>query len=84
MGNNEMVGPFGAATVFGAKAPPLGFVRLNLAIQKTRVGQLLVDKVTDTWVAGRDKCLSKFTRQKEGQNMAETDNLPLSPKPARA
>ena len=24
MGNNEMVGPFGAATVFGAKAPPLG------------------------------------------------------------
>ncbi len=43
MGNNEMVGPFGAATVFGAKAPPLGFVRLNLAIQKTRVGQLLVD-----------------------------------------
>jgi tetratricopeptide (TPR) repeat protein len=43
MGNNEMVGPFGAATVFGAKAPPLGFVRLNLAIQKTRVGQLLMD-----------------------------------------
>jgi hypothetical protein len=45
MGNNEMVGPFGAATVFGAKAPPLGFVRLNLAIQKTRVGQLLADIV---------------------------------------
>jgi tetratricopeptide (TPR) repeat protein len=43
MGNNEMVGPFGAATVFGAKAPPLGFVRLNLAIQKTRVGQLLMN-----------------------------------------
>jgi hypothetical protein len=43
MGNNEMVGPFGAATVFGARAPPLGFVRLNLAIQKTRMGQLLMD-----------------------------------------
>jgi len=43
MGNNEMVGPFGAATVFGAKAPPLVFVRLTLAIQKTRVGQLLVN-----------------------------------------
>ncbi|HXI69609.1 MAG TPA: hypothetical protein VNN22_04555 [Verrucomicrobiae bacterium] len=43
MGNNEMVGPFGAATVFGAKAPPLGFVRLNLAIQKSRIGQLLVE-----------------------------------------
>ena len=43
MGNNEMVGPFGAATVFGAKTPPLGLIRLNLAIQKTRLGQLLVN-----------------------------------------
>jgi tetratricopeptide (TPR) repeat protein len=43
MGNNEMVGPFGAATVFGAKAPPLGFIRLNLATQEMRIGQLLVD-----------------------------------------
>jgi tetratricopeptide (TPR) repeat protein len=43
MGNNEMVGPFGAATVFGAKAPPLEMIRLNLAIQKTRLGQLLIN-----------------------------------------
>ena len=43
MGNNEMVGPFGAATVFGAKAPPLALIRLNLAIQKTRLGQLLAN-----------------------------------------
>ena len=42
MGNNEMVGPFGAATVFGSRAPPLLAVRGNLAIQKTRVGQLAV------------------------------------------
>ena len=41
MGNNEMVGPFGAATVFGAQAPPLRLVRLHLLLQKTRVGQLL-------------------------------------------
>ncbi len=40
MGNNEMVGPFGAATVFGARAAPLRMARLNLAIQKTRIGQL--------------------------------------------
>ena len=43
MGNNEMVGPFGAATVFGAKAPPLPLIRLNLAIQKMRLGQLLAN-----------------------------------------
>ena len=42
MGNNEMVGPFGAATVFGSRAPPLAAVRWNLAVQKTRLGQLAV------------------------------------------
>jgi len=41
MGNNEMVGPFGAATVFGAPALPRQVVQLNLALQRTRIGQLL-------------------------------------------
>jgi tetratricopeptide (TPR) repeat protein len=41
MGNNEMVGPFGAETVFGAQAPRLGLVRASLAVKGTRVGQLL-------------------------------------------
>ena len=45
MGNNEMVGPFGAATVFGAQAPSLGFVRFNLALQRTRLGQLAAELV---------------------------------------
>jgi tetratricopeptide (TPR) repeat protein len=39
MGNNEMVGPFGAATVFGRRAPALPYVRLVTAIQATRTGQ---------------------------------------------
>lgn len=42
IGNNEMVGPFGAATVFGNQAAPLQAVRMNLAVQRTRVGQLAV------------------------------------------
>ena len=41
MGNNEMVGPFGAATVFGAQAPPWWLVRMDLAAQQTKVGQLV-------------------------------------------
>ncbi len=41
MGNNEMVGPFGAATVFGAQSPPLFYVRLVTGLEKIRVGQLL-------------------------------------------
>lgn len=42
MGNNEMVGPYGAATVFSAQALPWPAVRLSLAIQGTHLGQLLV------------------------------------------
>ncbi len=56
MGNNEMVGPFGAATVFGWQAPSLSCVRLALALQRLRTGQWLMDM-------GR-----KFTRQKEQAN----------------
>ena len=45
MGNNEMVGPFGAATVFGRQAPALRVARLTVGIQRARLGQLLVDLV---------------------------------------
>src|SRR5262245_44457490 len=41
MGNNEVVGPFGAGTVFGPKTPALPLVRAGLAIETTRTGQLL-------------------------------------------
>jgi len=41
MGNNEVVGPFGAGTVLGWRAPPLWMVRATLALKATRVGQLL-------------------------------------------
>src|SRR5262249_45101610 len=42
LGNNEFVGPFGATTVFGARAPAIGSVRLGLALQRLRVGQLFM------------------------------------------
>ncbi len=41
MGNNEVVGPFGAGTVFGSQAMPLPLIRAGLALKATRVGQLL-------------------------------------------
>ncbi len=40
MGNNEMVGPFGAATVLGAQAPQRKMVAFATALQRTRTGQL--------------------------------------------
>ncbi len=41
MGNNEMVGPFGAETSYGLRAPNLAVIRTMLAIKSTRIGQLL-------------------------------------------
>jgi tetratricopeptide (TPR) repeat protein len=41
MGNNEVIGPFGSASVFGSKAPARALVRLGLWVKTTRVGQAL-------------------------------------------
>jgi len=48
MGNNEMVGPFGAGTVFGSRAPGAGLVRANLALKTTKIGQFL-DGLRQQW-----------------------------------
>ncbi len=56
MGNNEMVGPFGASTVFGPKAPGVAIVRAGLALKATATGQLL-SALVGRWSrpAGRQK-----------------------------
>jgi tetratricopeptide (TPR) repeat protein len=41
MGNNEVVGPFGAGTVFGGQTTPLPLIRAGLALKATRTGQWL-------------------------------------------
>ena len=40
LGNNEVVGPFGAGTVFGSQTLPLPLIRAGLALKATRIGQL--------------------------------------------
>ena len=40
MGNNEVVGPYGAGTVFGSQTLPLPLIRAGLALKATRTGQL--------------------------------------------
>ena len=40
MGNNEVVGPYGAGTVFGAQVPSIGLIRLNIALKSLKIGQL--------------------------------------------
>jgi len=48
MGNNEVVGPFGAGTVFGPQSPPVALVRASLALKTTRLGQWM-DSLRATW-----------------------------------
>jgi tetratricopeptide (TPR) repeat protein len=48
MGNNEMVGPFGAGTVFGSRVPGIPLVRASLAVKSTRFGQLM-DNLRQRW-----------------------------------
>lgn len=43
MGNNEVVGPFGAGTVFGRRGAKVDLVRAVTALKETRTGQLLGD-----------------------------------------
>jgi tetratricopeptide (TPR) repeat protein len=41
MGNNEVVGPFGAGTVFGSYSPNLALIRLGITLRSFRIGQLI-------------------------------------------
>jgi tetratricopeptide (TPR) repeat protein len=41
MGNNEVVGPFGPATVFTGQVPGLPLIRARMLLMRTRTGQLL-------------------------------------------
>ena len=45
IGNNEVVGPFGAGTIFGPRTPPRSLIRSRLALLSTRTGQTL-----DAWL----------------------------------
>ena len=41
MGNNEVVGPYGAGTVFNRQVPSMPFIRAGIALSATKTGQLL-------------------------------------------
>jgi len=51
LGNNEVIGPYGAGTVFAPLSEHLSLIRLGLAFRGTRLGQLLAYLLG---AAGRD------------------------------
>lgn len=68
MGNNEVVGPFGAGTVFGTQVPSRAFIRASTAVKATRIGQLLSQlkrpKSPATW-EGMEMFLNQQVRQSD-------------------
>jgi tetratricopeptide (TPR) repeat protein len=48
LGNNEVIGPYGAGTVFAPLSRSLSFIRLSIALRATRLGQLVTNIVE--WV----------------------------------
>ncbi|PWU13201.1 MAG: hypothetical protein C5B50_19775 [Verrucomicrobia bacterium] len=55
MGNNEIVGPYGAGTVFGPQAPRLWRVRASLAAKATKVGQILENLIARIGSGAREQ-----------------------------
>jgi tetratricopeptide (TPR) repeat protein len=43
LGNNEVVGPYGAGTVFSPISTNLSFIRIQIALKATRLGQLITN-----------------------------------------
>lgn len=62
-GNNEVIGPYGAGTVFGRQAPPLAFVRLSLWLKKTRLAQCVARLVKPSGLPVRWEGMELFLDQ---------------------
>lgn len=74
-GNNEVVGPYGAGTVFGRQAPGLTAVRLSLALKSTRVGELLTTLTRSTKEPAVWNGLELFLDQQVAREDARLKNV---------
>jgi tetratricopeptide (TPR) repeat protein len=54
LGNNEVVGPYGAGTVFSSFSSNLTLIRIGIALKGTRLGQLLTN-ILESMIANKDK-----------------------------
>src|SRR4030042_1276018 len=56
LGNNEVIGPYGAGTVFSPISGSLSLIRFSIALKRTRFGQLLTNLLTSI---GLEKSIPK-------------------------
>lgn len=79
MGNNEMIGPYGSASVFGARAPALPLVRAGLWLKTTRLGQLADGVLQRLWrgnkPVGEWSGMEMMSHQKVSHTSAATQRV---------
>lgn len=78
LGNNEVVGPFGAAGVIGPYAPSRRLIRTSLWVKDTRIGQLMSAGLRATRLAG------KGPRYWDGMAMFQGSRVPADDPRLRA
>ena len=66
-GNNEVVGPFGAGTVFGRQTPGRWLIRANLAFKSLRLGQIISRWLNRSHEPGEWEGMEMFLRQQVGK-----------------
>jgi tetratricopeptide (TPR) repeat protein len=74
MGNNELVGPFGAGTVFGSRVAGIHLIRASLAVKSTKFGQLLGNLMQLWGQSSTPKTWSGLNMFKEHQLRYEDPN----------
>jgi len=67
-GNNEVVGPFGAGTVFGRQTPNRWVIRANLALKSLRLGQLVLKWLSRSHEPIEWEGMEMFLRQQVRSN----------------
>jgi tetratricopeptide (TPR) repeat protein len=63
-GNNEVVGPYGAGTIFGSYSPSLAVIRLGVWARSTRLGYLLDRALNTRGPTGKWEGMKMFVRSR--------------------
>jgi tetratricopeptide (TPR) repeat protein len=72
MGNNEVVGPYGAGTVFSPLLSNLSLIRLGISFKATRIGQL-INNLLDSIGAGNNLQVWRGLEMFIGKQVREND-----------
>jgi len=77
LGNNEVVGPYGAGTVFSPLSSNLSLIRLGIALKATKLGQLISNLAVAARAGDAPQIWRGLGMFLEKQVRADNPNLPI-------